>query len=345
MLRRGPEYLADRLMARQFAAEDTKIRTRNLEEARDAALAKLLNAQIQEAPLAEQAKLQKELDQREEELKKMTGGGVGLIQAGLGIASAADKKDVADAKPVRIFTPAEMEKINKHYAALPDHLKRLMDAAMNEEISLELIAQPVFLRGDGHIYDKTATIDKLLEREDEPLYPHNQDKRFNKTTVIPCNTLILAMERLLDIINGKVKPFTSPDSRLSSLLDAGAKKRVAPELIALIEKFYATSLIDRHKMLFDIICRDPMTNNIMSDPILLPDGYIYDRTTALTYLKYMNGECPKNSAIRFTEADITPCLFVISVLDQLKQNILEAAKKAAAVPSAPPPPYPVVLHR
>ena len=212
-----------------------------------------------------------------------------------------------------------MKLINDHYSKLPEELRSLMDATISDEvISFELTPNPVFICGEGKIYDAEKIIE-LLESKAEHLSPYTRQP-FSKSDVIPCNTLIKAMEHLLKVIQGE-QLLPTKEFKLSSLnkQTAESRTRISVELITFIEKHYQ-QMPDKHKVLFDLICRDPKTKQIMDDPVFLPDGYVYDRSTAVAYLG-IQGVCPLNSNLSFKKEDITPCYFVIAVLEQLKQNI------------------------
>jgi hypothetical protein len=244
-------------------------------------------------------------------------GNSNLIHARLGIEMKhADY--VTKAQPLRLFTAEEIEKITHHYDSLADHLKALLDATIFDDITSEIIPQPVFIRGEGHIYNINTPHEWLGDNEDK-LCPQNPGRRFNKNDIIPCNTLINAMIMLLNIINGEERIALSAENNIAMMLKDNKRARVSAEQIALIEQLYE-KFPSRHQALFDSICRDPITGQIMDDPVLLPDGYVYDSNTAKLFLTTMKGRCPLNPEISFTKEDVTPCQFVVAVLDQLKEN-------------------------
>jgi hypothetical protein len=139
------------------------------------------------------------------------------------------------------------------------------------------------------------------------------------------------MHILLQIINEE-KIVRVPYQDLGN--DANPKKRkiISEADVALLEKLYQR-MSREHQTLFDCICRDPVTGVVMDDPVLLPDGYVYDRTTALFYLEIL-GECPLNPAVSFKLEDITRCQFVYSVLDELKSQIEEVKLSLKALEPA-----------
>lgn len=237
------------------------------------------------------------------------------------------------AKAHRVFTAEELAKIRSHsnnQGKVAEHLQKLIDAALNDDaISLDLINNPVFIRGDVRIYDHDVLKDFLHRAGGAARCPTDDKQRFRESDIIPCNTLIKAMEQLLNIIDNK--PYTPP-IKYSDILFANANNRsranISPEIVNLIEMYYDKHLLDRQKALFDIICRDPVTGMIMDDPVYLPDGYVYDRST-VTFCKRLAGAnksaypCPgSDNQITFTDADVTPCYFVKNVLEQLSKNVL-----------------------
>lgn len=338
----GKHYLEDHFIAKQLQENEEKalaaFKIQPYQQKMDEAYANLLNATFNDFSAHQIAELTQKYTEAkrnfEQESNKINASNKQnshrYIQAQLAKVQIAEEKRAYTAQPIRRFTAKEMDKINAHYNQLPDALKNLMKASISDEIiSLDLMKDPVFIRSEGQVYDREE-LEQLFKKSQTARAPLNQDLIFTKNDIIPCNTLIQAMEKLLDIINvddeKKIKS-TIPE-KLSSLLESN-KKRVDDNLIKLIEAHY-NNMPDKHKILFDIICRDPVTKMIMQDPVLLPDGYVYDSTTALTYIKYQGGQCPLNSDITFTEQDITRCYFVINVLDQMKQNIqMQIEKKKA----------------
>lgn len=335
MHRKNSVYLEDTLLAERLANENKAEpnHLKPLEMAVDEATARVLNAEetrvgaeeMRKLKLALAAAISKLAVARAQPSAPALGNAPLFIETNLNMLAHRVKNQPA-AKAVRVFTEKEAAAIRAHYDKLPEELQKLMDAAINDDIELDLIMKPVFIRGEGHIYNQEI-IEEMLTSKKEPVCPHNDNLKFTKNDVTPCNTLIAAMGLLLDVISGEEQKPLLLDVKIASLLKGAVRQRVAAELIQLIEKHYQT-MIEKHKLLFDIICRDPMTHEIMDDPIFLPDGYVYDRSTALAYLKYKEGTCPKNATIFFTEQDITPCHYVIAVLDQMKENILKKIKSA-----------------
>lgn len=345
MQRKGKEYLEDRLIAQSFANEEKlaaeQIKSKKLKPYRDKvdeALALYLNAQDNVNALPselEQLKdayesAQRRLEFEEKELNRSPSTQAKLLA---GVLRSAEIKDEKKATPYRVFAADEMKLINQHYEKIPEELKKLMDAALGEDINLLLAANPVFIRteGFGHIYDRD-TLMQLL-KHGEAMCPHNQDKKYTEADIIPCNSLLKAMDHLLNIIKGAVfeDPKLEPALSVTDEIKAVKRARIPANVVDMIEAGYKKMLPHR-KVLFNSICRDPITNIIMDDPVLLPDGYIYDRCTAMGYLKYNNGQCPLKPSIKFTKDEIIPCLTVGKVLDQLRDNILaEAAKMGMSV--------------
>lgn len=323
MFGRGPNYLEDKLLAEkiekeeQEALEHTKV-IMMLQEHASEFFVKWLIATESGATLNELNTLKVAYEAANAQLEKEQ-------KKRLTTTAKLTSELKTEEKPIRTFNEDEMKLINDHYKKLPDSLRKLMDITINDEIiSYEFIPNPVFICGEGRIYDNNK-LNELFEEKDEVLAPYNRIK-FKKSDVIPCNTLIKSMDHLLDIINGKLVQPESFEFKLASLNKIESRQRISADLIAIIERYYM-QMEDKHKALFDIICRDPVTKVIMDDPVFLPDGYVYDRSTALAYLGLKEGTCPLNPAKIFKKEDITPCYFVIAVLEQLKQNMNDHIKQ------------------
>lgn len=221
----------------------------------------------------------------------------------------------------------DFEKINRRFNELPPELQKVLAAALSDDhISLEFIHKPVFIRGEGHLYD-LSVVNDLLASKKEAHCPINRDQVFTANDVIPCNVLIDTMIQIVNIISGQA--FKSSSLKQNDLVGQQIQKRarIPANHIPLIEAYYKT-LKPQHQALFDLICRDPASNLIMDDPVLLPDGYAYDRTTVefiLTLAERDNERalCPHSDHLTFTRADITPCHFIVKILDQLKENMDE----------------------
>lgn len=207
------------------------------------------------------------------------------LKSGANKISPADLKNIKKAQPLGSFTEIEMKKINEHHGKLELNLQKLMDAAMGDEhFNYELMCNPVFLR-DGHVYDRGELKKFLASKNGKAICPNNQDISFTEADLIPCNTLIQAIQQLLVIIEteGKVGPVI-PKPKYATLEQKTDRQRIPQQLIPIIDKFYS-AMPDKHKVLFDIVCRDPVCGHIMDDPVFLPDGFVYDRTIALFMLR------------------------------------------------------------
>lgn len=329
MIKRGVEYVDDGIIARRLHEEQLKMAKKAELES---SLSIILIQQLAAEENPEQDKeyinaLNKQYETISKQLADLETTSTGKIKQELKAGGAQSNL----ATPRRVFTEPEIKAINAHYSKLPDNLRKLMDASIQDDhISLELIPNPVFIRGEGQVYDK-AVLEKLLQGKQEADTPCNRNIKFKKSDIIPCNTLIASMECLLDIIKGKAIAAPPPEAKLTSLNKNVVRKRISAELIVAAELAYQ-KMEGKHKKLFDLICRDPITHEIMDNPVFLPDGYIYDHSTALSYLKMADGQTPSNQKLFFTEKDITPCYFVIKVLEQLKENILAAAKQPVVKP-------------
>lgn len=349
---RGKAFADDQFIAESMEAEDglarIQLKLEQLELDVSEAYIKYLDAEEKGLPSEEfkknHARLVQEYEAEEKHKKgtTTTGGSMAMIQAGLGKALPVreeKKKEMVTAK--RVLSAEEIKKVEEHHSKLPKPLQDLMEAVLGEDITLGLAGNVVFIRGEGHIYDR-STPETWLKDSNEAMLPHNQAKKFKRTDIIPSNTHIEALADLMLIIHGKEKEMKAPLSlnMLSYTEESLATKRVRikPEVIALIEQTYQT-FPDKHKILFNKMCRDPISNIIMDDPVFLPDGYIYDRSTAMLALKH-GGRCPKNKGMTFTKDDITDCYSVRKGLEQLQKTfaIVLAAKNAVTTtkPSAPP---------
>lgn len=235
-------------------------------------------------------------------------------------------------EPLEKFTDEEILEIKRRYNQIPAPLKALIDAALDDDrIQCDYVKNPVFIRGEGHLYD-LSSIQLMLKGKTEANFPNNPEAKFSMADVIPCNTLIRAMKILLNILKGH-NPLASAVEKNTFASVISDRRRISPEVIKMIESYYASpSLEENHRALFDVICRDRLTKMIMDDPVYLPDGYTYDRSTAMFLLEsaYPSDRalCPFNDEITFTKDDMTESYTVMRVLDQLKANI-EASQKQA----------------
>jgi hypothetical protein len=318
------EYLEDALLAEKLNNEAIfSMKKRDLEEKASLACIAYFAVQGTNSPHELELKIKYEAAQNalEQLDAKSFSSSSALIKNSIKNNAAAPK-----ALAKRFFSVAEAERMKEHNKNLPAHLQKLMDAALLEDVSLELMSNPVFIRREGKIYD-AKTVSSWLKDKKEALCPYNQAITFTKDDVIPCNSVIESMEHLLAIIeNKKIDPQIIKNP-LSLLPDSKSqvRSRIPENVITIIEMVYQ-KLPDKHKLLFNTLCRDSITKKIMDDPVLLPDGYLYDKGTAIAYLK-AKGTCPRNNEIAFTQADITPCAMVCQILDQLRENALEEMKK------------------
>jgi hypothetical protein len=234
-------------------------------------------------------------------------------------------------KPLYIFTEDQIKEIDAHRDHIDEALKPLIDAAILDEISYELMTAPVYIKKDGHTYNHKTLVD-MLEGVEKRACPLNDNIEFSQHDIIPCNTLLNAMQILLDVIHKKDVAPKKSDKKFSFNIELTDKqrKRIKPEEIAAIEQYYQMKLKPHQQALFDSICRDPKTGKIMDDPVFLPDGYVYDRATALFFLEECEG---MRNGIKFTEADITDCHFVVGILGIL-QRMAEKLMMKQAQPAA-----------
>jgi hypothetical protein len=317
--------------------EHKKTNLEILKEEADAAYARLLQAQLDNENEERISFLDKHYKFIQSEVEKeersqifpRNQSSTSLVTARLS-QHPVEKKLISAAKPLREFSNDESVKINNHYNILRPDLKALFDAALNDsQITMETIKNPVFIKGEGYIYD-LSILEKILEKTGEAIFPRNNDRVFTKKDIIPCNTLITAMLRMLNIIEGRIsnaKP-VEIDQYIMQMPENN-KQGITIQMIKMIEKYYNDKLEPKHRVLFDAICRDSSTNMIMQNPVFLPDGYAYDENTVLFLLEAGEGKavCP-NADIEFTQNDISPCPLAVAVLEQLKMNIENSLKEA-----------------
>jgi len=155
--------------------------------------------------------------------------------------------------------------------------------------------------------------------------------KYKKSDIIPCNSLIIAMQQLLTIIDkGDNVEAKSIENKflMTEQSNASADPVISDDMVALMEAHYK-KLPNKHKLLFDAICRDPYTHQIMVIAVLLPDGRFYDLKTAKAALTGGGRSfCPLNDTIPFAEKDIVKAVTVNRVLAQFKINIETAMKQA-----------------
>lgn len=238
---------------------------------------------------------------------------------------------LSKAVPLRFFSKEEVEKIRERNESNSEHLKDILEAAIGDDkITLDLVDEPVFIRREGYTLNRKTIYEQILKDADQAKCFFTKDITFTKEDIIPCNSLIRAMDLYLCIIDQK--PYESPAAKEKKCTFVISEETGSEEKAVLSEtdvKFITAmyqGLSKDYKALFDSICKDPLTGKIMRKPVFLPDGYAYDASTAKAYLELMNGQCPLNSAIKFTAEDITPCYYVIAVYEQLKQHASKVAK-------------------
>lgn len=329
---KGKEFVEDKFIAESLYDEDKLARTQiagkylqQLQNEVSDAYIKLLSAQsVYEVAM-------KKLEAEEARQKSSAA----IIHSSLGLRPRAmeEKKDLPIAKSA--IAPQEMLKVEAHFDKIPAHLKSLMEAVIGDNIILGLARDPVFIRGGGIVYDRSTVEGWLKGKESAPI-PHNPGKLFTRADIISCNTIIEAMADLMKIINGKEAEMKAPLAlnKLSYTETSLSLKRVRIplEMISAIEEAY-NHFPDKHKVLFNKICRDPITNVIMDDPVFLPDGHIYDRSTVFAALNNRSSaRCPLNKDIQFTLADVTDCYCVRNALDELRKGF-EMLKSGPAAKS------------
>lgn len=338
-----------------FAEEDRQVRIKQLQEKASIAF---INLEIAQS-LEDQVRFQNELKDinaaiSREEKRSVASAGVSSSQAKIQSqlvqqapleekkrnhpASASPDQGIKQLQgvPLRIFNPEEIKAIDIHYASLPPHLKGLVDAVLEDnEIMFNKIRTPVFLRNEGEIYNLEVAQQLVGMSFPKRSRPDNVTSR----DIIPCRTIAEAMDLLLEIIelknHGKEKDTpVIPILRFEKDIELPKEKQRIPlHMMQVIDKIY-DSLNNNHKWLFNKICRDPITNKIIQCPVLLPDGCVYDLTTAQHYLKEEKGVCPRDKTITFTQNDITPCYFIDRVITHLNES-MEKFMTASQHPERP----------
>ncbi len=230
---------------------------------------------------------------------------------------------------VHEFTPDDLTKIKSHLSALAgrsdgEHKQALIEAVIEDgTVTLDFVCNPVFILGEGDVIDKTTALGMVNDNVPSPRL-RNTVKVEN---IIPCNPIILAMQVLLNIINGTNQ--ATVELKIDNSVTIAYK--VLTPYLSKIESYYKM-LPPKHQRLFNILCRGS-TGHILEDPVFLPDGYLYEKSLVMSWLNIAYAArtpcyCP-NSAIVFKEADITPCYFSQAVMNLIKENINNSAPSAA----------------
>ena len=248
--------------------------------------------------------------------------------------SHASPQLISRATPVESFTEIDRDKIITHLAALPQRPDGQIQHALisgvleDEAIQLDFVCNPVFIIGDGVILDALTAAEMLQSTPPRP--SPRSARQFTAQDVIPCNVIILAMRELLNIIDGKVA--TTTNLRLDPTVTIHYQS-LTPADIQHIENYYE-SLTLAHQRLFNLICRGS-TGHILETPILLPSGYLIEKSYALDLLNQASAArlpcyCP-NSSIEYTAADLTLCEFSQNALAQIqaKLNAMRARNTVA----------------
>lgn len=210
----------------QNEANDAYIKLLAAQEAYDIAMSKLK---------AEEAKQVKAVEDKQKSSPVKIYGALDIT------IPPMEKKQATKSK--QAIAPQEMKAVEKHFENLPSHLQSLMEAVLGENITLGLARDPVFIRGEGIVYDR-STAEGWLKDKAEALLPHNPGKTFTKADIITCNTIIDAMADLMKIIQGKEAEMKAPASlaKLSYTDKSLSAKRVliSTDTIEKIEKAYAS---------------------------------------------------------------------------------------------------------
>lgn len=216
-----------------------------------------------------------------------------------------------------IFTRSEKQKIIKNFEKLPELLKQILNLVLFDADSQSLITQPVYFRGEGHIYSASHV---------------------TKEGAISCNLLIKVLEALLNMTDQVETPRISAEKKPVIPLypdPETPRAGITNEQINTIETFY-NNLDKTSQAIIDLLCRNT-AGKFFYKPVLLPDGYIYDERNAKAVLR-MIGKCRSCS-----DKDITPCHFVAPILTILlryaeaARTVREALNSDPVNPNPPPP--------
>ncbi len=206
-------------------------------------------------------------------------------------------------------------------------VSRLFNTAMmdvDSGVVQSVMRIPVLLY--GNVYD-LYTLDSLPEDEKGYRTEPRSGARFRKENVVPYNTLAEAISFLLHDIAKEAQGtgITDKDaSKITSKRPWGLQNIQTPET-RMLEAFYNT-LPPRHKKLFNIMCRDAMTGDILVDPVTLPDGHTYNQKTIDAICgpvphQGISWQCPKNPDIIFSTFEVQKCHPISHVLAVLKHEV------------------------
>jgi len=243
----------------------------------------------------------------------------------------------------RPFTNAEIERLQTNLTVHRDDSEQvkkikernriLFDAACNDVdgIVMESMQAPIRLP-NGKTYDLLTAVKMINPITGEGQTPERQS-RYRLVDIIPNNTLSKAMQYLLEDLAEEAKPIRFDEVKQQDLerqiatMKADASYEPTPPFIsneksAEFETFYQYLESPRHKDLFSILCRDPLTGKVIQDPVYLPDGYTYDRETVLALLHGRHvALCPFARQVSFRKEDIKTCYSARNLLAEVDGQI------------------------
>ncbi len=259
-------------------------------------------------------------------------------------------------QPIFRFTEAQKEIMIKYIEEGDDlddaATKPLINATIYDEILMEYNFDPGLVVTEGQINSLKFLQDyykiphPYIDRNDPTNTPHpifqktpTLDLPSTKFDVIPCNTLLRAIQLLL----AKAERWKNGDKHeptVSELKQPKEKRKytsLTEKEVAILEIIYKC-LPPSRQLMFNVIVRDG--DEIMNKAVILPDGFVYDASCAEKQLKQVSplgkfpaifeGRCPSNAAIPFKVvrdatgqdiySEIKPALYYDNVIKILKNN-------------------------
>jgi len=202
-------------------------------------------------------------------------------------------------EPVRPpLTIADVKKIGQHVITKSPEAQEIFRVACFDDMGL--MRNP--LRGpDGQTRE---------------LETWGQDQR---QSLLPDNTLLAGYQQLLVYIDtGKLPEKVMNKSDIDDALATSSIPRTANSVLGnsrvqAVENFYQR-MTPIQKLLFDTMCRDPITGKIFQNPVFLPDGRTYEESTVELFFKSYKSLFGKDDRaiipgtnIVFTRTDVKPC--------------------------------------
>jgi len=270
-------------------------------------------------------------------------------------------------KPIRTFKDAEKKVMTDYLEFLKssmDTVDRIVNPLIEATIWDELFEvynfSPAFVIPEGLINTSLETLTAYFETQ-HPFVDRNDPTNkvhpiFQKTPtadlpctihdVIPCNTLLRAIEILLDkATKWKNKDNSEPDvpelkepaeKRQYSLPGSTGLTRADVDTLETIYRYLPAS----RQLMFNCIVRDLRTGQIMHKAVQLTDGEVLDESDAIKLLKQISppgefpaiyeGQCPSDPRIKFKVvkdengvdlySEMKPALYYNKVVELLKAH-------------------------